>query len=86
MLRSGGEEIIVLRIYFENRLEEVTLDSIVCLIVIDSVDADLSLNNTTERVIGGEDQLVNTSSPTYSIVTLDSINFGAAGEVSLFAI
>ena len=54
-----------------------------CLIVIDTVNVNACLYNTTERIVGGEDNLVKTSSLTDSIVTLDLLNLGAAAEGSL---
>ena len=54
-----------------------------CLIVIDTVNVNACLYNTTERIVSSEDNLVNTSSLTDSIMTLNLLNFGAATKGSL---
>ena len=66
--------------------EEVTLHAVVSLIKIDAVHLNTSLSHTSQAVVGGEDDLVHTTSHAHAGVNHDLLDLGAALVAGLAAV
>ena len=85
ILRSGSKEerIICAGRSSSNTNKVLLTGSIVCLITVQNIDIDATINNTRERVIGSEDQLMNTSSLADNIVRLNVFDFSSTIAVNI---
>lgn len=88
ILRRGSEEISVVGIAsnISNTREHMTLNTIVCLVKVCVVHHNLALNNTLERLIGGEDDTMRVSSVAHVLEQTNTLWFGSVEVLSLTAV
>ena len=67
---------------FSGRIE-VTLNTVVCLIKVDCININVGINNTMERVIGGEDNSMLTHHIAHLYKQFDAIRLGSSEMLCL---